>query len=708
MGGGEGAVREGGARRVGAASQLGFASAPGGHTPPRQGHSIFLKTCCNLSTMPRPDLLALTPDDLAGFANRGLVKRAQKDLESGGLSAQWEEREDGTIRAEWSDGVTSTLPGGQTLKAAGCTCGAFELCRHVLRTVLAWQVRQAEAATGGAVAVAEAWDPGRIDDARLESQCPKAVRDRAGALWKGGVLAELLRAVKPSASFHHPGHTVRFLVPDDLRYVQCSCAEPAPCVHAVLAVWAFRRLAPDAPSGIVSEGPLDAPVPPPLLSAVEGCVDSLLSEGLAALSPAWRDRVRRVAAECQAATLTWPAQILEEVAEDFERYTARDAVFTPVGTLERIGELLLRVDAIRAGVAPVPQAFVRGLKSDRDSDLGAGRFVGLGGTVAEGRSGDTLTVFLQDADSGHTMTLRREFAVDREAGTPVKSYAQLAQSAAVKDASLAMLAGGQLITQGGKRTASGRLVVGRARAVVNPQNYLWEQQLKAPVLTEDFAEVEARLRLLPPASFRPRRAGADFHVCPLVEVEHAAFDPASNAVVATVRDPSGRAARLVHPWSGRGEAGAEALLATLRTEGRPLFVAGHVQAAHGALVIRPTALVVGGEGKARRCVLPWFDPGQKSAKGEHRSFEVVTAQRSANDYAGAAELAAELLLHGLRRTEERGWQGWQGRITEIEERGLHKIAGVLRTVRDRGDEPGGARVLLKVLALARDAGLRVG
>ena len=363
------------------------------------------------------------------------------------------------------------------------------------------------------------WDPGRIDDAALEPQVAKGIRDRAAVLWSQGVLAELLRSAKPSARFHCPGHTVRFPVPNDLRYAQCSCAEPAPCVHAVLAVRAFRLLEAGASSGIVSEGPLDLPVPQGMLAAAENCVRDLLAEGLASLTTAWRDRVRRVSAECTAASLTWPAQILEELADDFDRYTARDAAFSPGHSVERAGELLLRLDAILAGCAPVPQAFIRGMRSDRDSELGAARFIGLGAAVREARRSSLLTVFLQNCDNGHMLTLTRDFADDPDAASPRKPFHQLARAPAVKGAALAGLAAGQLMTQGGRRTASGRLVIGRARAVVNPQNYAWEQ-LKAPALVDDFAELGARLRLLPPASFRPRRAAADFHVCPLDGVDH--------------------------------------------------------------------------------------------------------------------------------------------------------------------------------------------
>src|SRR5262249_51892002 len=262
--------------------------------------------------MPRPDLIALTPDDLAALANRGLAKRAQRECEAGELTAQWDVGGDGTIRAAWSDGVTCTLPGGVTVSDAQCSCGALDLCRHVLRTVLAWQQRQAAVGADGEsrAAVPEPWDPGRINDAALERQVAKTVFTRAASLWSQGVLAELLRSAKPSASFHCPGHTVRFPVPDDLRYAQCSCAETAPCEHVVLAGRAFRLLDAGASSGIVSDGPLDVPAPRETLDAAEGCVHDLLADGLASLGLPWRDRARRVASECTAASLTWPAQIL--------------------------------------------------------------------------------------------------------------------------------------------------------------------------------------------------------------------------------------------------------------------------------------------------------------------------------------------------------------------------------------------------------------
>lgn len=650
--------------------------------------------------MLRPDLIALSPDDLASLANRGLVKRAQRECEAGELTAEWEVGQDGTVRARWSDQAVCTLPGSGTVKDAECSCGAFDLCRHVLRTVLAWQLRQSAQASGGTLPAApEPWDPGRLDDPALERQVARTVLTRAGQLWSQGVLAELLRSAKPSARFHCPGHAVRFPVPDDLRYAQCSCADPAPCVHAVLAVRAFRLLDPGTSSGIVSVGPLDAPVPQETLDAAQSCVRDLVADGLASLGIPWRDRARRVAAECVAASLTWPAQILEELAEDLDRYLARDAAFAPAQAVERAGELLLRLDAIGAGHAPVPQAFIRGMRTDRDSDLGAARLIGLGATVTESRRSSRVTVFLQDCDNGHVMTVIRDFAEDPDAASTRKLFQDLGRVSAVKGASLAVLAAGQLVTQGGRRTASGRLVIGRARAAVNPQGYAWEQ-LKAPALVEDFAELGARLRLLPPASFRPRREAADFHVCPIESVAQAAFDPVSNAVVATLRDRSGDEASLAHPWTTRGAQGAEALLGAL-TSGRPLFVAGHVRASGGQLLIRPTALVLAGEGASRSVIMPWLGTGAAAQIGESRPQRPGSAGWDRTRYSAAQELAAELILNGIRRIKAREWPGWERAIIETEEGGYHRMAAELQRVR-RGESPSAALSLLKLLALARD------
>jgi hypothetical protein len=84
----------------------------------------------------RRDLLALTPDTLAELTNRGLVKRATKELDRDPPALT--EDPDGTVHATLTDGTTTSLPTGG-LEAGKCSCGAPGVCRHVVALVLAYQ-----------------------------------------------------------------------------------------------------------------------------------------------------------------------------------------------------------------------------------------------------------------------------------------------------------------------------------------------------------------------------------------------------------------------------------------------------------------------------------------------------------------------------------------------------------------------------------------
>ncbi|GID72389.1 hypothetical protein Ade02nite_10300 [Paractinoplanes deccanensis] len=96
----------------------------------------------------RADLRALTPATLAELTNRGLVKRATRELER--EAPKLSEDADGTVHAVFPDGTATDLPPGG-LDAGTCSCGAAGVCRHVLGLVLAYQTWEAdgEPATAG-------------------------------------------------------------------------------------------------------------------------------------------------------------------------------------------------------------------------------------------------------------------------------------------------------------------------------------------------------------------------------------------------------------------------------------------------------------------------------------------------------------------------------------------------------------------------------
>ena len=159
--------------------------------------------------------------------------------------------------------------------------------------------------------------------------------------------------------------------------------------------------------------------------------------------------------------------------------------------------------------------------------------------------------------------MRRDFPdPPPEAGEAPADFWRLARMPLARGIPLGAMGGGQVLAQGGWRTSGAEYVPGRARLVLNPQAFTWEQ-LRAPTLAQGFAEVTARLGALPPPALRPRRIADDLCAFPVAAVEGARFESAEQTVQATLRDAEGGAALLRHPYLSRAREGAEALLRLL-------------------------------------------------------------------------------------------------------------------------------------------------
>ncbi|ASO21198.1 hypothetical protein FHR81_002166 [Actinoalloteichus hoggarensis] len=166
--------------------------------------------------MTRRDLLALTTEALISLANRGLVKRAAKDLDAGVVPEVTLDA-DGTVHARFPDGVATALPVGAGLDAARCTCASASICRHRIGLVLAYQ-RQTRTGTAEEAAQADESAAGRSgpppEPADAESGDPpvaegRGVRSRppetsaearaAGSASAGAAGAEAAAAVRAGA-----------------------------------------------------------------------------------------------------------------------------------------------------------------------------------------------------------------------------------------------------------------------------------------------------------------------------------------------------------------------------------------------------------------------------------------------------------------------------------------------------------------------------
>jgi SWIM zinc finger len=600
--------------------------------------------------MPRTDLVALTPDDLAELANRGLLKRAQKELEAQPISYSVEESADQTVTVRWNDSAVCTLPPGTVLSDRLCSCSATAICRHLVGAVLAYQ-QWVAAETTTPTAAPSAWNPGQIADSQLDAFFKKSALNQIRQQYAAGQVIELLRNAKPMARFHTLAHTVRFLVPEDLRYTRCDCTETAPCRHVLMAIWAFRELAEEKVSGLIETG-TPPEIPENLLSDLETGLATLLEVGLSGLSAALAARLHRLETQCRNAYLIWPAEILAELLQEYERYSQRDARFSATQAVMLMAELCMRIDAMSHRPANLPQLFVRGSQTDRVSEVGSARLVGLGCGVVQRQRAVRMINYFQDVASGEVIVIARDFPD----GENPRTFAELARTSVLKGAAFASLGSGQALIKGGKRTPDHQFLPGRAPATINPQAFAWEQ-LKAPVLVESLEELQLHLSALPPKALRPRRLGENFYVLPVASVESLEFSTIDQAVRAQCKDLEGRTFWLNHPFTNRSSSGTEALMQQL-TESAPRFIAGLVSIGSNGMTVEPTALIF--ERDQKRIMLqPWISESKSTATAIEIAPSTLPTDPLKLFFEKFAESLAEILVNGFERTDALTFRKWQ-------------------------------------------------
>lgn len=576
--------------------------------------------------MTRTDLLALTADDLAAITNRGTVKRAEKELAAREVTCELSAESDALV-FRWSDGTVCCFPDDKTIHEATCSSGSPGISRHVIRSVLEYQrvisrknladhpaPESSDAVNSASASMTEksgdlaTWDPGSFKDEDLVAQFRKAAVAKASKRFDQGVLVELTRGSKPVARFLDEGWTVRFLVPNDLRYVQADCADELLATWVPMAVWAFRHLPASQLAGLVSIQ-RDAPaVPADCLQESDRLLGELLSEGLHQVTSSWATRLARLEKSMRKVDLVWPAELAAELLHQYELYGSHDARFDPGRVILVVGEWIARCRAIRRNIDSVPQPLIRGSKSDRATDITGGRFVGVGLGVQVGKRCVTLSGYLQDADSGSVVAVERTFTdPDPQAGVTPRKFSDLAESVIARGISLANLASSQLLVRSGKRTPSGVLVLPRTagRLAANPQTFQWEQ-LKPPFAMESFAQLAARLETLPPSYLRPRRRTENLHVVSIVKIEEVTFDAAEQRLIATIRDARDEVAQMVHPYYERGAEAFGHFLECLQRDGeRARFICGHVRGSGTSLRLSPVSVVLDFDDH-RVGVQPWL------------------------------------------------------------------------------------------------------
>ncbi|MBB4912274.1 hypothetical protein [Actinophytocola algeriensis] len=531
----------------------------------------------------RTDLLALTTDALAGLANRGLVKRATRDLDG---VPPVTSAGDGTVEASFADGAKVTLPPGHGLDTADCTCGAPGICRHRIGAVLAYQRDHASipdtAGTPGTpdAAVPAGW-PGSVTDEELTDRFGTRTMTAARRMVGGGLTARVRRQ---AMTVETPSATVRFLVPGELGFVDCDARAESRDALVVVAVWACRHADAHEPDDhdvtVDLTGQADRQPVPAAMAGVAATAGELLRTGVVSADEVLVAALRREHAACERANLRWPAAALAELVEQLTAYGTRSAQHDPVRVAELIAELHARHHA--AGRAP---SRVLGTDEPAETPLRQVRLVALGCRVGRAtgeddtEDADTAEVFLAHPGTETVLAVRHRWAgrtgaiaSRRIAGTTLESLAagNVVSEAAVRSA-------GRVV-----RFGAGRL----ARTTISPLGGSWTELPRA--LRPSVTEALAQLTGLPPRVVRPRVAAELVRVMPVTEVRQVRYDAGAQRLDAVVADSDGAAATVSLTHRAAAPGALDALADALARD--PVEVSGAIRRAHGGLVIEPYAV----------------------------------------------------------------------------------------------------------------------
>ncbi|MEU1367014.1 hypothetical protein ABZ454_12855 [Streptomyces sp. NPDC005803] len=643
----------------------------------------------------RTDLLALTPDTLATLANRGLVKRAAKELDAGTVPDLTTEA-DATLRAVFPDRTTTALPPGIGLDGGTCSCAAAGVCRHLIALVLAYQRRTAEA-SGPVTPAVSGWSPGGVTDAALAKAVGARPLTAARRTFQQGYGAVVHRptADHPAPWVELPACTVRFPVPDEVAYATTDAATALRGEVVALAVWAFRaadetgtrehsvtvrvggRPADGAPAGAGSATPA-AGVPGAgsgsaagRLDAAAALADELLLEGVAQAGPVLSGALTRAGEALAREALHWPAGALADLAGQLSAYADRGAAYRP----ELVAALLTEVHARRLA-SEVPGAL--GTGEAADTPLRRVRLTSLGCRVGGTAEAPVAEVYFAHPDAGTVLVLRRTW--DAAEGRELTGHDLAGRR--LLSTTLGALATGSLISENVRRTAGRSLTITRGRigaTGITPVGASWTR-LPAPLLVDDLSVLAATWEGRPPRLLRPRVEAESVRVVALAEVGNVGYDPGEQRLEAAVRDGAGNPALVTSEYRPRCPGALDALADALQRGAT--HVSGAVVRAGGRIRIDPIAVLT-----PDGVTVPDLAPGggaSAPAGAVPRTPDPLTA---ALDEAISA--LAALSHSGLRRPSGPARVRIAEAATALNRTGLARAAALLRAVLHACEDDGG-------------------
>lgn len=362
-------------------------------------------------------LLKVVDDEaLASLANKGLLRRAQKDLEAAPPAIV--AVEDGRVQVQVGD---ATVDAREMPSKCTCSCPAAGICRHVLSVLLylrdspdlaacdgpvqgaLFQEEPGDAAPGGAEEAVESPVPsavevlGKLSDEELHKWAGKALLRKALKILAAGLPVEIEASQALVVRFPTRNVTCRWIPSGGLLGMICSCQAENVCEHAITAILAYqvslgrRQIAVE--QAVLSESSGAPRTRAEVLASVGVVLREMLSLGLTRLSAATAQRLTTLAVSAHGVDLPRLERMLKSLADEVQLALRRDAQSNSANLVAQAA----RVEALRTALAKSASAALVGQHRSQYHDVGQITLIGLGAQRWRSKGGyHGVTVYFWD------------------------------------------------------------------------------------------------------------------------------------------------------------------------------------------------------------------------------------------------------------------------------------------------------------------------
>jgi hypothetical protein len=383
-------------------------------------------------------LKTLDDDALIALANKGLLRRAQKDLEAARPTIV--SVDEGRARLQIAEAVVD-VP--EMAAKSTCTCPATGICRHILGVLVYLRDGPELAAAEALVqktlelgddqesAVAEAAllpSPldvlGNLGDEELQKWAGKRLFRKALQALAASPQVEIETAGALVIRFPVRNITCRWIPSGGLLGMVCSCQAETVCEHVVTAVLAYQvslgKRQVVAQTTALEESSGAPRTRAEVLASVGTVLRETISLGLARVSEATVQRLITLAVSAHGVDLPRLERMLKSLADELGLALRRDAQASSSNLLA----LAARVEALRTALVRNPAPALVGQHRSQYHDVGQLTLIGLGAQQWRSPGGyQGVTVYFWDESRKGWSTWSESRPVDQPGFSPAGRYA---------------------------------------------------------------------------------------------------------------------------------------------------------------------------------------------------------------------------------------------------------------------------------------------